>query len=165
MDPHREDHLASPPCAPLRSREYFFTSSGTKKEPGTWPGSPNARDKSRLRRSSYALWLLVAAFAFLSARFSFRDLAAAVLLLLFLGDLSAIGHSLSRKHGRLRLVLTLRHPSRECIPDDASRIRIVLTRLRLTASAGLLLLDAHPWRRTLQPHGIAEAQGRKLVQG
>ena len=53
------------------------------------PGSPNARPGSRLRRS-YALLLLEAAFAFLSARFSFRDLAAAVLALLFLGDLSAI---------------------------------------------------------------------------
>ena len=36
--------------------------------------------------------LLVLAFAFLSARFSFRDLAATVLALLFFGDLSAIGH-------------------------------------------------------------------------
>lgn len=56
-----------------------------------------------------ALVLLVAAFAFLSARFSFRDFAAAVLLLLFLGDLSAIGHSVPRKHDWLRLALTLRH--------------------------------------------------------
>jgi hypothetical protein len=36
--------------------------------------------------------LLELAFAFLSARFSFRDLAATVLALLFFGDLSAIGH-------------------------------------------------------------------------
>jgi hypothetical protein len=36
--------------------------------------------------------LLEEAFDFLSARFSFRDLDAAVLLLFFFGDLSAIGH-------------------------------------------------------------------------
>jgi hypothetical protein len=36
--------------------------------------------------------LLEAALVFFSARFSFRDLDAAVLALFFFGDLSAIGH-------------------------------------------------------------------------
>lgn len=53
--------------------------------------------------------LLEDALAFLSARFSFKDFAAAVLLLLFLGDLSAIGYSVPRKHDWLRLAMTLRY--------------------------------------------------------
>jgi len=41
--------------------------------------------------TAYAL-LFEAAFDFLSARFSLRDLEAGVLALFFFGDLSAIGH-------------------------------------------------------------------------
>ena len=42
-------------------------------------------------KDAYPL-LLEAALVFFSARFSFRDLDAAVLALFFFGDLSAIGH-------------------------------------------------------------------------
>ena len=46
--------------------------------------------------------LFEAALDFFSARFSFRDLDAAVFAVFFFGDLSAIEHPSLRKHGRLR---------------------------------------------------------------
>ena len=52
-----------------------------------------ARRPAREVTASAAYPLLFeAAFVFFSARFSFRDLDAAVLALFFFGDLSAIGH-------------------------------------------------------------------------
>jgi hypothetical protein len=59
---------------------------GKNNEPGLV--SP-AREVTAM--AAYPL-LLEADFVFFSARFSFRDLDAAVLALFFFGDLSAIGH-------------------------------------------------------------------------
>jgi hypothetical protein len=64
------------------------------------PSQANKNEQSRARQgpapevtamAAYPL-LLEAALVFFSARFSLRDLDAAVLALFFFGDLSAIGH-------------------------------------------------------------------------
>jgi hypothetical protein len=78
--------------------------------------------------AAYAL-LFEAAFDFLSARFSFRDLDAAVLALFFFGDLSAIGHpSLGSTNGfgteRLPLVHLNRARIRGRFPPFGEQSRL-----------------------------------------
>jgi hypothetical protein len=67
--------------------------------------------------------LFEAALVFFSARFSFRDLEAAVLALFFFGDLSAIGHpSLGSTDGFGAPRLPLRMPSARGQSTDLSRV-------------------------------------------
>jgi hypothetical protein len=68
--------------------------------------------------------LFEADFVFFSARFSFRDLEAAVLALFFFGDLSAIGHpSLGSTDGFG--TETLLRQRFECSPNSGGCVAVV----------------------------------------